>query len=75
MSEDKPLRSDAVNRIITAHHPRFCHGCRETIPVGDHYRRWHTFADLKAWHECATCAASNDRPSPQSGSDCGEGLN
>jgi hypothetical protein len=65
MSKDKPLHWDGVNKVITAHHPRLCHGCQETIPVGDRYRRWQTFAELKVWHECATCAASYDRPIPE----------
>jgi hypothetical protein len=65
MSADEPLRRDGVGKIVIAHHPRLCHGCQETIPVGHRYRRWQTFADLKVWHECATCAGSNDRPIPE----------
>ena len=65
MSEEKPLHTDAVDKILTAHHPRTCAVCGGIIPVGARYARWHSYLDLKVRHECATCAASNDRPIPE----------
>jgi hypothetical protein len=61
MSEDKPLHWDGVNKVIVSHHPRLCHGCRETIPVGDRYRRWQTFAEPAAsWTASSSTTCSKD---------------